>query len=63
MNDINDLKLPTIKEQRDLPLFPHKSLKIEDILNFMEFNLQHTIDIKAVRENKHKFYVFLPFQL
>lgn len=57
------LKLPVVKVQGNPPFFPRRSLKIEDVLNFMEFNLQYAIDIKMVRKNKHKFSVSLPFQL
>ena len=59
----DDLKLPTIRAQRNQSLFPRRSLKIEELLNFMEFNLKHTVNIKAVRKSKHKYSVSLPFHL
>jgi hypothetical protein len=59
----HDLKLPTISIQGNRPLFPRRSLKIEELLNFMEFNLKYTIDIKAVQKRKYKYSVFLPFHL
>ena len=61
MND--DLKLPEIKNQPNLPLFPHRAMKIEYLLEFMEFNLRNIINIKAVRKNKQKYSVFVPFRI
>lgn len=57
------LELPEIKPQGSQKLFPHKPLKIEDLLNFIEFNLKHTIDLQAVRKAKRKLSVSLPFRL
>ena len=59
----DDLKLPMIKIQDDRPLFSRRSIPIEELLNFMEFNLKHTVDIEAVRKNKRKLSVLVPFRL
>lgn len=56
----NDLNLPAIP-RKDRALFRRSDLSIEEIIDFMEFNLKNIIDIKAVRKNKKKFSVPTPF--
>ena len=57
----NDLKLPLIQGQKDELLFPIKHLPIEQLLEFMEFNLENIIHLDQVRKNKKQFSVNLPF--
>ena len=59
----SDLRLPLIQAHEAPKPSQRRPLEIEDLLNFMEFNLRHTIDLKAVREIKRKFSVSLPFRL
>ena len=60
---MDDLKLPIEKNPVNRPLVRNRNMKMEDIINFMQFNMDRMVDIKAVRKNKRKLGVDLPFQL
>ena len=56
---MDELNLPVIKNDISLP----KSLSMDDYLKFVIFNLRHTVDRKAVREQKKLAAVNVRFSL
>lgn len=56
---MDELNLPVIKNDIPLP----KSLSMDDYLKFVIFNLRHTVDRKAVREQKKLAAVNVRFSL
>ncbi|MDO8661719.1 MAG: hypothetical protein Q7K98_00665 [Candidatus Omnitrophota bacterium] len=56
---MDKLRLPIIKG--DLP--EPKSLSMDEYLEFVQFNLQYTVDIEASRRWKKVFFVNIPFHL
>ena len=44
------LNLPRIREAGP----PPKRLSMDDYLKFVQFNLKHTVDLKAARERKRR---------
>ena len=59
----HDLNLPAIPAQKKQAVFRRSTLSIDEILNFMEFNLKNIIDLKAARKIKKKFSVHKAFHL
>ena len=57
---MKDLNLPIIKGE---DIFNKKSLSMDEYLEFVEFNLKHTVDIKAARKWKKELAVNAPFSL
>lgn len=53
------LNLPIIKEEIPDP----EPLSMDDYLEFVSFNLKHTVDIEAAREWKKTIVVKVPFTL
>ena len=53
------LNLPFIKNMRR----EKRVLSMDEYLEFVLFNLEHTTDIEAVREQKKKAAVNVPFKL
>lgn len=57
---MKDLNLPIIKGE---DIFNKKFLSMDDYLKFVLFNLEYTVDIKAVKEWKKKLAVSASFSL
>lgn len=57
---MNDLNLPIIKGEG---IFNKKSLSMAEYLEFVEFNLKYTIDIRAARKWKKELAVNASFSL
>ena len=57
---VEDLTLPIIKGE---DIFNKKALPMDEYLEFVEFNLKHTVDIEAARRWKNELVVNVPFYL
>lgn len=57
---MKDLNLPFFKGE---DIFNKKILSMDEYLEFVKFNLKHTVDVKAARKWKNELAVNVPFSL
>lgn len=58
-NDLNDFNFPIIKGEMKLP----RLFSMDEYFQFVQFNLQHTVDHKAYKKHKKELIVDVPFVL
>ena len=56
---MNDFKLPVIKEMKE----EKKILSMDEYVEFVQFNLKHTLDKKAYEKWKKMLVVNVPFSI